>query len=964
MKNVQRFRIGNDIPVVWKLTTNGERTSLEGRSLTVTCTDALGYEIPVEWEISGADVVATIPGRSQKAPGLLTLCLVENAGAEDMHTVDVMVVELVAHTWQLGSAPSGGVVLVTANIEASLSVAQIQEVRAIAAAEAAREAAEAERAATATADHAQAVSDHGTATVDHTQALADHSAAESDHGRAGTDHSTATADHAQALADHSAAESDHGRAGTDHSTAAADHAQALADHSTADSDHGRAASDHSTAASDHTQALADQRAAEAAAVAEEARAAAETARVAEYESLAEAIRSAGANAAAAAAAAEAAEATAQALSGTVTQVESNSADIADLKSRVADLEFEQGDYYVEAYEPGSTDAVPMHAYGNKNLLKQFDFILLDTSDNVGAVTHKAGVLQRNNLLRFKDGAWAPAVGITAAQAADAQLALYALSNGTYVQYCAAGEYDAETYVEEVLRPWYAGTLEAFDGPKLFKSDGEGGFTEAHALCPWETTETKYTIGLGAQHRLYVLDNAVGESGKVWKGLFLDKTEWDGIDLTQYALEPTAISPCPVCTINDNGTHKARAFFYLYGGDTNCNGGNGLINSFRMFAPGNRTYPRAYDVNQVSNMNLARANNANVESPVPFAEGGYFALDTFIIAQELLYSRRNPFRAAQFGSGISSNDTCNSETTWRQNGGVRYRKSDATSHSYAPFSSNTPFYYAAGAMRSDWSNTLNQYWPKEQCMESQIVASFISEFGISATTDVASPHYFEVYGGRYYYMNVPESQGLEDGYMNVRLYRELEANGTPWYDAEGNEVTYDIAVILRMSLMGGANLSGDIFAYWGGGCEVVGTCGENTANGTYGHRLDYYLQPDQSQWFHETAITKNDLGRFDFESENAYKHLGQGPNITNGYALQRLPFLPKRSMAGGSISQGECYYTYEYKYWSTVKDQRARLGLRFRGIAPYTVCSPRYWSAYYCASTTSRYYGGSAQARFE
>ena len=87
---LRKYRIGNDIPVTWKISTNGERTSLEGRSLEVKCEDALGGTLAIEWRIVGADVCATIPGREQRTPGLLTLTLVENPGMADMHTVDVM----------------------------------------------------------------------------------------------------------------------------------------------------------------------------------------------------------------------------------------------------------------------------------------------------------------------------------------------------------------------------------------------------------------------------------------------------------------------------------------------------------------------------------------------------------------------------------------------------------------------------------------------------------------------------------------------------------------------------------------------------------------------------------------------------------------------------------------------------------------------------------------------------------
>ncbi len=1052
---MDKRRIGNDIPITWKVLTNGERVSLEGRDLIVKCEDAFGHQVPVEWLVTGYEVAATIRGKNQRSTGLLTLTLVENDGKDDQRTVDVRLVELVAHSWQVENPSAGEAILITASLETNISVTEIIRLRAIAEAEAGRVSAEQQRAAAecerqeaeqarataesdrtsaetarqdaetgrasaeqarvtaesarasaettrqdaetgrvsaeqtrATAESARATAEtarknaetnrasaeQARATAENARATAETARQDAETRRVSAEQERVTAESARATAETARKNAETGRASAEQSRVTAESARASAETARQDAETGRVSAEQARATAEGARATAEtarknaetERASaeQARATAEGARANAETARRSTYEQLKEEMEETLEAAAAAVIWTEAHDLTPEQQEAARNNIgAAKASDVTDLAARVADLEFEQGDYYVEAYTPETTDVTPVHAYGNKALLKQFDFILLDTTRNTGTVTQKVGVLKRNNLLRFQDGHWAPAVGITAEQAADAQLELFAISGGAYVQYCAAGAYDAEAYVEHVLRPWYAGTLEDYDSPRLYKSDGEGGYTEAHALCPWETTETKYTIGLGAQHKMYVLDNVRGDSGKIWKGLFLDKTGWDGIDLTQFALEPTAISPCPVCTVNDGGVHKTRSFFYLYDGDTNCKGAKGIADKMNMFYPGNRTYPRTTDMHQVSNMNWARANNADNQSPLPFAEGGFFALDAFVIAQELLYSRRNPFRASQFGSGISSNDACSSETTWRRNGGIRFRKSDAVNPDYAPFSSNTPFYYNATGSRTDWSNTLNQYAPKEQCMESQIVASFIAEFGIAATTDEANPHYFEVYGGKYYWMAVADAAAIEEGYMNVRVYRELEADGTSWYDADGNTVEYDIAVILRMSLMGGANLSGDIFAYWGGGCEVVGTCGANTANGTTGHVMDGYLQPDQSKWLHETGISKNDLGVFEFESD--YMHMNTWLNLGNGYTIQRGAYLPNRIRGGASsVNQGECYYEYGAKYWSATVNQRVRVALRFRGNANSASCSPRTWHAYYSASSATRYSGGSAQARFE
>ncbi len=128
----KKYRIGNDIPVTWRVLTNGERTSLAGRNISVLCHDAYRQSVPVEWTVNGCEVSATIRGKNQKNLGKLILELVENKDEDNMATLDVMVVELVAHSWQ-AKGDVDGVKLATASFETSLSVTEIQTFRQIAA---------------------------------------------------------------------------------------------------------------------------------------------------------------------------------------------------------------------------------------------------------------------------------------------------------------------------------------------------------------------------------------------------------------------------------------------------------------------------------------------------------------------------------------------------------------------------------------------------------------------------------------------------------------------------------------------------------------------------------------------------------------------------------------------------------------------------------------------------------------
>ena len=162
----------------------------------------------------------------------------------------------------------------------------------------------------------------------------------------------------------------------------------------------------------------------------------------------------------------------------------------------------------------------------------------------------------------------------------------------------------------------------------------------------------------------------------------------------------------------------------------------------------------------------------------------------------------------------------------------------------------------------------------------------------------------------------------------------------------------------MSLFGGANLSGDVFSYWGGGYEQVGTC-VNTTGGSIGNPVKLYIQPDQLKWLRETGVTKDDLGTFEFES--AYYFAGDYETIGNSYTKARAPFTAWKTANGGSTASGMCFFVYDYNYWSSKLNQRVRIAARFRGYAHTAYCSRRYMAAYYSASLALRYYAGSAQA---
>lgn len=628
------------------------------------------------------------------------------------------------------------------------------------------------------------------------------------------------------------------------------------------------------------------------------------------------------------------------------QVKQNTADIAELKEGVKD-------YYVGENDEVTGDPRFKNCKGNKEFLGEWHPFLIDHTDNTGEGTHPVGQLMDNNHFRFVSGAFAPTVGITEGMRAACDVQLYTdaehttpltLKNGVVVtDKTGAHPYDAtEVYNSLGLVDLY---------------DGEGN--KVRQLLPWETTETKYSVMIGRYDTLYPVDRQTGESGKVLTGIFKRQVRYDGIDSGKYPLLGTALAPCPVTTVGN----KTRNFFYAYAvGDSNTtNGPSGAGESMcSMYVNDGRTYPRISDMSQVSNMQKARANNADVNASLPFAEGGYHGVNTFILCMELLYGTKYLHDNNLFGSGISSNDACNSENTWLGNGGVRCKEQGTEEWTYRGFGDSTPFGHNEKLEKNNFSWFVNFYRPKEQCMESQMAASWAAEFGIAENTE------YEAYGVTYRYKNITGVKGLADGVMNCKVYRKKIGTCKGYKDAN-TLATYDLELSLRMSLMHGMNVSGDVFAYWGGGCEMVGTNKVQT-NGNYNteqltkNYIDFYLEPTQSKWVNESGVSKNNLGTFGFES--TYGKIGTfGPPIlSDGYCKNRLGHIPYKIADGGNISSWQCFYSWAFPYWSSTLNQRVRIAVRLRGYAYHSKCSARYLYATSSAAHTSVNSGGSAQCR--
>ena len=366
------------------------------------------------------------------------------------------------------------------------------------------------------------------------------------------------------------------------------------------------------------------------------------------------------------------------------------------------------------------------------------------------------------------------------------------------------------------------------------------------------------------------------------------------------------------------------------------------------------------MNQISNMQKARANNADTNAPLPFAEGGYHGINTFILCMELLYGTKYLHDKNLFGSGISSNDACNSENTWLGNGGVRCKEQGTAEWTYRGFGDRTPFGYNEKLEKNNFSWFVNYYRPKEQCMESQMAASWAAEFGIAENTE------YEAYGGTYRYKNITGVKGLADGVMNCKVYRKKIGTCKGYKDAD-TLATYDLELSLRMSLMHGMNVSGDVLAYWGGGCEMVGT-NKVHSNGSYNteqlskNYIDFYLEPNQSKWVNESVDSKNNLGTFGFETVYGKIGVFGPPILSDGYCKKRLGYTPYNIANGGNDISWQCFYSWAYLRWSSTLNQRVRIAVRLRGSAGDAKCSARYLNANNSAANTNVNNGGSAQRR--
>lgn len=625
--------------------------------------------------------------------------------------------------------------------------------------------------------------------------------------------------------------------------------------------------------------------------------------------------------------------------------------LGKLEQAVADLGGTSDAYYYASQDTSqpSPDLVNPQTNASIQLLQDMyrPFLVDHTEAKEGVDVMPADELKRNNWLRYANGKFAPAVGITEEMRAECDVELYLDAEHTE-KYCDAGKFDAERFYNQ-----YGMTQ------KLYDASGNA----VRILRPWETTSKDYSIMVGDPSGTYLIDGystKEGEQDIMYKGISKSYREVAGCK-PRY-LAPTLLAPCHATSVTgSDGKIRFRSFPFLYNaGDNNTKGGFNADFGVKMFYD-NGCYPRVNDVSQVTSMQYARNNNADQTKPYPFAEAGHHAYNTFLIAHELLYGTNyinNP--DTLFSTGTSGVDSFaeNDEAGWRKYGGIRVKAGNDVQWRHLLWYTNPTFMCkdANGTkINTNMTVFVNSEFPKWRELEAQLVLSFAAELGIQENTE------FEVYGQKYRYITPSKAKGLADGYMNAIVYKVVPAE---WqgYDTNGNAVTWKIEANLRQGIIDGLATSGDIFHYRGGGYEQVATNHFTSSGGQTGQNdMDLYIETDQRKWHSETVDNKLNLGVFDFEDQ--YEKVGHFTNVVSGWLKQRVPHTSFYKMMGGQRNTYVSGYNANENYYSSKDKQRVRLCVRLGGYAAWSFAGSRFLFATSSVGYTFRTFGGSAQCLF-
>lgn len=582
--------------------------------------------------------------------------------------------------------------------------------------------------------------------------------------------------------------------------------------------------------------------------------------------------------------------------------------------------------YIEGAFWNASDLSPLASsvLGDSRINDTYHFYLIDGNKNDGS-KNIVGQLKDNNFFRFNDDTFAPTVIISDEDYDATNVELY-LDNNHTQKYCDAGTFDAVSFYN------VHGAAK-----KLYNSEGE----EVYVRKPWESKENNYDIVYGTLLPHYLLDGNIYNGQRV-EAKFLNEVWYGGIK--SKLVNPTGICPSPATSVN-SGSVKLRCMYFKVGCGSNTESSKGIGNLVTMFNRTDRAYPRTNDVSQISGMKYSRNKNSVITGSTPYSEAMMFNYMDVLTGLFTKYRTYNLHDRNLFGSGISSNDSCSDLQTYKNNGGVRYSLNGGTDWTYQKFNqSPSDIRYNSSGGNTNWSEWLSNYYPKERCLESQMALSWAVENKVPADTK------FQFDGEEYSYKNVEGYDLLTSGKLIARLYKEMTED-IEAYNVSGSTQSVKVSVNLRMSVIEGLNLSGDIWCYWGGGCEAVCTILDGTNGAATNNPIKVYLEIDQSKLKYEENASKASLGTFDFE--NSYEYIGDSKQDGSSYQVERVPFTPIGTSKGGSISTGLCMYNWKNNYLSTTVNTRVRMGLRLRAHAHFDECSPRTWYGDYPVSSTYR-----------
>lgn len=614
------------------------------------------------------------------------------------------------------------------------------------------------------------------------------------------------------------------------------------------------------------------------------------------------------------------------------------------------------DFMAAAWKDSQSSPAAIEKAGNDEAIDYVP-VLIDHTRNEVSGSVPVGNLKHNNYLRFTDGSFASVVVITQ------EMYDECMANDLYIdgtKYCDAGAFDAAAFYATYMRVQTVDGVKKMAPTVALKKGSADGEEVSHYLMPWETQSVDYSVMMSHRHKIFFLQNAQGKSGKVWNALSLTPKVFDGLVMTEQKATAFSITT-PTNTMKD-GTRRMRSHFAAFNGsaaaaDGYTAGRAGYVSEL-FVNTGRKMGACALAWNSASNGYVvhARADNADPTEGMPFAEGGWHSFNAFVAWLEVKYGTRDLIGI--FKSGISANDACSNEAQWLANGGIRCKvagSTDAWEYRTLGASSAICFRNNNGVHTAiNWSNMLNLSAPKEACLEAQIAASYAVEMGVQAGEE------FECYGYTYTWAALPGTVSLADGRMNCVLMSKRTgiANGL---NAQDVATSFDIEVMLRMSLFEGVSLSGDVYNQRNGGLEAVGTHIRPNSGGQVGELIEVYSEPDQARWIKNDATAPGVGTRFPCES--AYQKINEHLSPANGYSIKDYAGTPFKEVAGAGLRTFMCHYGYDSNYWAySTYGLRARIALRFRGYAYYGNCSPRLLYALYAVAATDASYCGSAQVR--